>query len=71
MKRIFLVLLACACFVLLHSCKRCQTCNCSKLGVNYVEQECAKSTDHNDYFRHWKNQIMIENDYDYCECGYD
>lgn len=57
--------------LLFNSCKRCQTCDCYKNGTVYEEHECAKSTDHDDYFRYWQNQIIEENNYDRCNCAYD
>jgi len=70
MKKIILVILALS-LILLNSCKRCQTCKCYKNGMVYEESECQRSTDHNNSFRMWQNQIIADNDYDRCDCVYD
>jgi len=68
-----LAYLSCALLVALtaSSCKKCQTCECWKNGVMTIEDECARSTDHDDYFRYWGNSLVEEKDYDYCDCSYD
>jgi hypothetical protein len=37
--------------------------------VESEENECGRSTNHEDYFRNWHNDLKTK--YDYCECYYD
>lgn len=65
-KNIFKICLSLTLVVSVYSCKKCQTCKCWKDGVMTEEHECGRSTNHNDYFRTWQNNL--ETKYDYCEC---